>query len=247
MDLASQWLDDCNKRHPGCPVFTGQLPTRVIRVGPGDAKLLLHVSADGEVAKYVSLSHCWYVQLPCEAIVHIDRDSTSRGNNNIFTTTMSNLEERKRGIQWSDLSSTFQDAIGITRRLGIDFLWIDSIYIIQDSIEDWARESAKMTKVYLNSAVTIAADGEEDEHGGCYAPFDSARQPRNTSIPVSCVNSEGIECCVYVRPSKVRSLDSGGAAHATMAKAAIDRRSRLNSRGMTFSLHTQAHFFEPRH
>lgn len=150
----------------------------------------------------------------------------------MFTTTMSNLEERKRGIQWSDLSSTFQDAIIITQRLGIDFLWIDSICIIQDSIEDWAREFAKMTKVYLNSAVTIAADGEENENGGCYAPFDSTRKTRNTSIPVSCVNLEGAECCVYVRPSKVRSLASGGAAPTTMDKSVVGRCSRLDSRGM---------------
>jgi hypothetical protein len=91
-----------------------------------------------------------------------------------------------------------------------------------------------MTKVYLNSIVTIAADGEADEHGGCYAPFDSTRKIRNTSIPVSCINLEGIECCVYVRRGTDRSLNWIGPAHSTIADHAKARRSRLNSRGMTF-------------
>lgn len=40
-------------------------------------------------------------------------------------------------IDMDELPKTFQDAIVITRRLGARYLWIDSLYIIQDSVEDW--------------------------------------------------------------------------------------------------------------
>ena len=56
------------------------------------------------------------------------------------------------------LSKAFQNAILITRRLGIRFLWIDSICIIQDGDEgkDWVSEAVKMGQYYQNSILTIA-------------------------------------------------------------------------------------------
>ena len=51
----------------------------------------------------------------------------------------------------------FQDAIVTTWKLGIQYLWIDSLCIIQDSKDDWEIESAKMGAVYRNAYVTIVA------------------------------------------------------------------------------------------
>ncbi|KAL9084537.1 MAG: hypothetical protein Q9165_008040 [Trypethelium subeluteriae] len=52
---------------------------------------------------------------------------------------------------------TLQDAIIITRKLEIPYLWIDAICIKQDSEDDWAREASKMRDVYRGAFVTIAA------------------------------------------------------------------------------------------
>jgi Heterokaryon incompatibility protein (HET) len=49
--------------------------------------------------------------------------------------------ERFKNIEWSGLSKTFQDAILITQVLHIEYLWIDSLCIIQDDKSDWAAES----------------------------------------------------------------------------------------------------------
>jgi hypothetical protein len=41
--------------------------------------------------------------------------------------------------------------------MGIRYLWIDTLCIIQDNPKDWELESANMGKVYLHSTCTIAA------------------------------------------------------------------------------------------
>ena len=94
-----------------------------------------------------------------------------------------------------------------------------------------------MTDVYLNATVTIAADGALNEEGGCFAPFDSACQTRNTSISIPCLNSDGIECRVHCRlpmqPNNFRNNFPETAhiiPHNTSRKA---NRSELSSRGWT--------------
>lgn len=67
------------------------------------------------------------------------------------------------------MPQTFQDAIAITRNLGIKFLWIDSLCIIQDSSEDWARESAQMGRIYRDATITIFAEHADGDDGGCFS------------------------------------------------------------------------------
>jgi hypothetical protein len=51
----------------------------------------------------------------------------------------------------------FRDAIEITRNLGSQYLWIDSIRIIQDSRQDWQMESMKMDRYYISASLNISA------------------------------------------------------------------------------------------
>jgi Heterokaryon incompatibility protein (HET) len=85
-------------------------------------------------------------------------------------TTVETLPEHTRGIAISDLPKTAQDAILITRRLGIPYLWIDSLCIIQDDKEDWLRESAKMASVYLNAYLVIGASNSWADSNGFLSP-----------------------------------------------------------------------------
>ncbi|KAF8864313.1 heterokaryon incompatibility, partial [Acephala macrosclerotiorum] len=57
----------------------------------------------------------------------------------------------------SSLLPTFQYAIEITRFLGLKYIWIDSLCILQDYKEDWVEESAKMGIYYSSSWLTIGA------------------------------------------------------------------------------------------
>lgn len=105
----------------------------------GDARAyLIETGGFGGHLQYAALSHCWGTQIN-------------------FTTTINTLRERKEGIIIDEMPQTFRDAIKVCQKLGLSYLWIDSLCIIQDSLEDWEIESAKMASVYVNSHVTLAA------------------------------------------------------------------------------------------
>ncbi|KAK8016113.1 HET-domain-containing protein [Apiospora rasikravindrae] len=98
---------------------------------------------------FIALSHCWGGTLTKDLI-----------------TTSANLRSRLRGIPHGNLPPSFRDAVTITRALGVRYLWIDALCIIQDSKEDWAAESVKMASIYGNAFLTIAADSSPDSFGG---------------------------------------------------------------------------------
>ena len=66
------------------------------------------------------------------------------------------------------IPKTFADAFHVTKLLGLQYIWIDSICIIQDSEEDWEIESAAMAEVYSNASVTIAATGASSFDSGLF-------------------------------------------------------------------------------
>ena len=99
--------------------------------------------------KYVALSHCW-------------------GGTNTAILKKDTLSTMIGGIDWSQLPKTFQDAIYVTRCLGFRYLWIDSLCIVQDSPEDWSKESGTMHAVYANCVLTIAASWGNDSDTGLF-------------------------------------------------------------------------------
>ncbi|KAK6850028.1 heterokaryon incompatibility protein-domain-containing protein [Apiospora arundinis] len=118
----------------------GDLPTRVIDLGPrlSTEPLRLYTAGPDEKAVYVALSHCWGGAIPS-------------------STVLANLEARMSGLPMEELPRNFRDAITVTRALGIRYLWIDSLCIIQDSRADWHAEASRMASVYANAAVVISA------------------------------------------------------------------------------------------
>ena len=80
--------------------------------------------------------------------------------------TAATLRSFQIGLTFGELPQNFQDAIRITRELGIRYLWIDSLCIIQDSKSDWEQESKKMGSVYKNSCVALYALVASDSRVG---------------------------------------------------------------------------------
>jgi hypothetical protein len=74
-------------------------------------------------------------------------------------------------IEPSTLPKTFQDAISITRQLGLKFIWIDSLCIVQDDLDDWTREAASMANIYESAEITIAAAWGSDGSAGCFHDY----------------------------------------------------------------------------
>ena len=126
------------KKHPICTEPDGlHLPSRVIDVSRMDEESLAIFCPTAKI-DYAALTHCW-------------------GGGKPFSTSSANLALRSVAFDLAELPRTFQDAVKVTRRLGLRYLWIDSICIVQDSRDDWAKESMKMGDIYAGSSVTIAA------------------------------------------------------------------------------------------
>ncbi|XP_014560870.1 hypothetical protein COCVIDRAFT_34204 [Bipolaris victoriae FI3] len=112
-------------------------PKRLLDVGKSSSPIRL-IDTQCKNFQYAALSHCW-------------------GSSQPLVSTKETWPKMSVNISFDTLPPLFQDAIIITRQLGLRYLWIDSLCIIQDSIRDWETESAKMGSIYQNSYITIAA------------------------------------------------------------------------------------------
>jgi hypothetical protein len=148
-----------------CPTFlvpspVSKFPTRIINVGSKERPISKLENGSGRKANYIALSHCW------------------GSPQTVMKTTKATLGARLEGISWTDLPKTFQDAIAITRLLDVQYLWIDSLCIIQDDPQDWQVECSLMQDVYSSSLLTLAATGALDSNVGCLFRRSSNPQPQ---------------------------------------------------------------------
>jgi len=125
-------------------------PTRLLNVS-GTSRLIRMREKDEvpDDVVYVTLSHCWGLHVP-------------------YQLTTQNIDCLKKALDLDLLGKTFQDAVEVARRLAVQYIWVDCLCIIQDSKEDWARESVVMQHVYGNSFCNIAATNSSDSLGGCF-------------------------------------------------------------------------------
>lgn len=136
-------------------------------------------------------------------------------------TTSDTIEENKQAIYLSSLPLTLQHAVCISRGLNLQYLWVDSLCIIQDSKSDWDIESAKMGDIFANSIVTISADGSSSCDGGCFI----ASPYRNlTILELPCPGFGGERSKIYVRKSGFRQACNGSRATKTLDRPKIDTR-----------------------
>lgn len=66
------------------------------------------------------------------------------------------------------LPKTIMDTFTIAHRLGLKYLWIDRLCILQDSREDWSREASRMALIYKHAFLTISASCASYENQGCF-------------------------------------------------------------------------------
>ncbi|MCJ1333607.1 hypothetical protein MMC10_010307 [Thelotrema lepadinum] len=119
-------------------------PKRLIDIGPDDEKLrIIETSETLPTGPYASFSHCWGKQP------------------DFFILTAENLAEVKHRIPLELLAPNFRDAVKTSRCLGIRYLWIDSLCILQrgeGSGKDWTEHMVAMRDVYACCVLNISAD-----------------------------------------------------------------------------------------
>jgi hypothetical protein len=79
-----------------------------------------------------------------------------------------NLSSMMNSVPFDQLPKTFQDAIIVAQCLGSQYIWIDSLCIVQDSVSDWEYEAARMADVYRNGVCNISAADAENGSGGLF-------------------------------------------------------------------------------
>uniref|UniRef100_A0A8H7TQ80 Heterokaryon incompatibility domain-containing protein n=1 Tax=Bionectria ochroleuca TaxID=29856 RepID=A0A8H7TQ80_BIOOC len=169
--LLNAWINLCNKTH-NCSLDTANrsapgrhMPTRLISVGDDYTSTIRLVdSIELSNDKYVALSHRW----------------GDVSNQKMVRTTVSNIDDFKKEIRFESLPRTFQDAVKLARLIGVPFLWIDSLCIIQGDEEDWAKEAARMEEVFSYAYCVFTATSAKSSLRG----FLGDREPR-PSVAVS--------------------------------------------------------------
>lgn len=174
-ETAQKWLQAC-RFHSKCNEtvsgslhinpYNAPLPTRLIEIVPeGNRQRLYLRHTDGLSGAYITLTHRW-------------NEFTGR-----CITTTSNIENRLLGDDFGDLPQLFQDAFIITEKLGIHFIWIDSICIIQqgDDYVDWRHEAPKMAQYYQFSVFTLAGTAENIA-GGLLQPYGKGVIPWSSKL-----------------------------------------------------------------
>ena len=205
--VLKRWIETCHASHPACITAQIPLPTRVLDVSSKNPSLYLSL---GETEPHTALSHCW-------------------GKSPLIQTHRTTLQERLDGIPWNSLSTTFQDAVTTTRELGLRYLWIDSLCIVQDDVEDWAKESGRMASIYEGAHVVLAASDAKDGQDGLLAP-------RSVGIPMPKSIFQGIKAKGNPYTIKIRRGDYHrwyGDALPPRSRVQADS-SPLSSRGWAF-------------
>ncbi|KAL4723729.1 hypothetical protein ACLX1H_009373 [Fusarium chlamydosporum] len=144
--------------------FGAQLPTRLLYCQPSldpgftpTVKLVDTTNLDPST-RYVALTHRWGTVQPL-MLLKVLRDSFHES------------------IPFASIPPTFRDAIKLANDIGIEYIWIDSLCIIQDSKDDWQAEAARMASVYSQAYVTIAATAAKDSAAGLKEPTSMLRHP----------------------------------------------------------------------
>ncbi|KAK8108588.1 hypothetical protein PG984_014389 [Apiospora sp. TS-2023a] len=162
-------LSQCTENHTAClqsqvglkEALGENWPKRMLRIDQRTSKIKLVAFKPSMASKYMALSYCWGCQ-----------DGHLRA-------TSETLPQLREGVSISSLPRTLEDAVHVAIRLGSEFIWIDSVCIVQDDPQDLNREAGKMSSVYAQALLTIIGKSSS----ACNEGFLS--KSRQTSIHIT--------------------------------------------------------------
>ncbi|PVH74251.1 HET-domain-containing protein [Cadophora sp. DSE1049] len=148
-EIASRWLKNCVESHSSCkpPIGFQKPPRRLIHVGNKTQNpFLVETSPDLQHAEWLTLSYCW-------------------GEEPSMKLTDDTMNALKNGIPLGNFDATIQDAILVTRALGISYIWIDGLCILQDH-DEFREEASKMNEIYGGSTVVLVIASSDSVKNG---------------------------------------------------------------------------------
>ncbi|KAI0171471.1 heterokaryon incompatibility protein-domain-containing protein [Pestalotiopsis sp. NC0098] len=159
------WIKEClendleakDKRKEGAEDldYPKYLPLRLLDLTPdGNYDCRLITTDMGDLppdTQYLALSYCWGNQ----------QDADKQ-----FKTEATSINDRKRGFMDDSVPLCIRDAFKVTRTLGMRYLWVDALCIIQGDTEDWEKQSAQMANVFRGAYAVICAAASESCNQG---------------------------------------------------------------------------------
>lgn len=191
-DFVRAWISECKETHFLCqddfmsvlfPTVEGRArPKRLLDLlaFPGGDKVRLVEADEASDLEYCALSYSWGFSKP-------------------YVLTSSNLAAFRKEIITEDLPRLLQDAILVAHGLGIRYLWIDALCIMQDghktaiASDDWVDQAGKMNDIFGNAVITIAASE-------CFDGTQRLVLPRNPLGVLPCRLDVDIGLCFEVVP-----------------------------------------------
>ena len=137
-------LKECRTRHENCGAREiGPLPTMILDVSASrlTGRVFLCVPDNETLGDYVALSYCW------------------GGPQDVTTTIANRVRHEQEGIEVASLPCSISDAACVTAALGIQYLWVDALCIVQDDDASKALEIEKMGDIYANATLVLLAGG----------------------------------------------------------------------------------------
>lgn len=196
-------------------------PTRLIYVESRKESGLIrlvdsHSQTDKEPQPYLALSYCWGPKAPS------------------LKTTKSNYAYLKSCISYHTMPKAYQDTVRLARALGVKYIWIDALCIIQDDVSDWETESKMMAEIFQNALVTIIPL--------CTSTCDEGFLERNPSLRIKYMHNsiEGdISGSFFIRhtPFSYENAEFAIRSSPTFSNAPINlelKKSPWQARGWTF-------------
>ena len=177
--LMQQWIRSCDTTHQCMTTVAGPgLPSRLLSTNyhvDGGVRLCPTAEMDPEV-RYTALSFVW--------------GKANKGHDRTLSHNLATFEER---IDYEQLSKTIRDAIQVTYQLGIKYIWIDSLCVIQDVREDWAEASGQTEKIFSNAYCVLAASSALDVTKGFITP-----RRQRLAVPLKDFNGVAISACELI-------------------------------------------------
>ncbi|KAF4550212.1 Hypothetical protein D9617_18g034030 [Elsinoe fawcettii] len=168
-----KWLSICKDGHTICKGLNDRsteplenMPTRLLDLSSIKPDIrLISSSKLSKCEPYMTLSYTWGDPKTCPLQI---------------TTTTSTRASHESRIPWTDLPLTHQQTITLARTLGISYLWIDALCIIQGPDGDFITQAPRMQDVYGRSYLNIAAADSSNPYQGLHRDI----APHDNSLPL---------------------------------------------------------------
>jgi len=190
LDVIRQWKESCITNH-GIECNMPQWLDGLEKIQPDWLIDVLNgcmVPADGKDRIYITLSYAW-------------GQSRNLRNRKELTPDLQKPDILTTGRFAEHIPNTIQHAMWLTAQLGEQFLWVDSLCIVQDDEANLYRNLNQMHLIYAGAFLCIVAEEGDDADFGLRG-FAGVSEPRTTCQTI-------IELASGIKLSTIQKMQYG--------------------------------------